>query len=242
MGLVAGGGYAQYALMYAAHAMAIPESLSFEEAACVSEVYITAHLNLFRIARLKDGQTVLLHGGGGGVNTAGIQLCRTLLPNCRIIVTASSGKVDRVRELGADLVIDYRREDFASEVRRYTADKGVDVILDHIGAGYLAANQSSLAIGGRLVSIGLMGGAKGEINLGLLMVKRQQLIGSVLRALPVAEKADITTAFIDQVIPLLRRRTIMPLIHRVFPMEQVAQAHREMESGLHFGKIVIATG
>jgi NADPH:quinone reductase len=239
MGLVAGGGYAQHALMYAGHAMVIPESLSFEEAACVSEVYITAYNNLFRIAGLRDGQSVLLHGGGGGVNTAGIQLCRALLPRCRIIVTASSGKVDRVRELGADRVIDYRCEDFASEVRRFTEDKGADVILDHIGAAYLSANQSALAVGGRLVSIGLMGGARGEINLGILMVKRQQLIGSVLRSLPVAEKTEITAAFVDQVMPLLRRRTIVPLIHRVFSLDDVVQAHQEMEAGLHFGKIVI---
>ena len=242
MGLVAGGGYAQYALMYAGHAMAIPESITFEEAAAIPEAYITAHLNLFRIARLQDGQTVLLHGGGGGVNTAAIQLCRTLLPNCRIIVTASTGKIERVKALGADLVIDYRQQDFAREVRPFTADKGADVILDHIGASYMAANQSALAVGGTMVSIGLMGGAKAEINLGILMVKRHRLIGSVLRALPVAEKSDITAAFIDQAMPIIRRRTIVPLIHRVFPIEQVVQAHEEMEAGRHFGKIVLAIG
>lgn len=239
MGLVAGGGYAEYALMYADHAMEIPESLSFVEAAAVSEVYITAHLNLFRIAGLQNGQTVLLHGGGGGVNTAAIQICRALSPNSRIIVTASSAKIERVRQLGADLVIDYRRQDFAREVRRFTAERGTDIILDHIGADYLAANQSALAVGGRLVLIGLMGGAQAQINLGVLLVKRQKLIGSVLRALSVAEKADITDAFVQQVMPHLARRTIVPLIHRVFPLEQVEQAHREMEAGRHFGKIVI---
>ncbi|RJQ86492.1 MAG: NAD(P)H-quinone oxidoreductase [Desulfobacteraceae bacterium] len=242
MGLVAGGGYAEYALMYAGHGMAVPESLSLQEAAAISEVYITAHLNLFRIAQLKEDQTVLLHGGGGGVNTAAIQICRTLLPKCRIIVTASPAKIDRVKELGADLVIDYRQQDFAREVLRFTADKGADVILDHIGANYLAANQSALTVGGQLVVIGLMGGAKAEINLGLLLVKRQRLIGSVLRALPVAEKAVITAAFFEQVMPHIRRRTITPVIHRVFPMQEVVQAHQEMESGSHFGKIVMTVG
>jgi putative PIG3 family NAD(P)H quinone oxidoreductase len=240
MGLVAGGGYAEYALMYAGHAMEVPQSLSFVEAAAVSEVYITAHLNLFRIAGLQDGQTALLHGGGGGVNTAALQICRILSPNSRLIVTASSAKIDRVRQLGADLVIDYRHQDFASEVRRFTAEKGADVILDHIGASYLAPNQSALAVGGRLVLIGLMGGATAQINLGVLLVKRQKLIGSVLRALPVAEKTDIIAAFVEQVMPHLARRTIVPLIHRVFPIEQVRQAHREMEAGSHFGKIVLS--
>jgi NADPH2:quinone reductase len=239
MGLVAGGGYAEYALMYAGHAMKIPASLSFVEAAAISEVYITAHLNLYRIAGLEDGQTVLLHGGGGGVNTAAVQICRSLSPHSRIIVTASSAKIERVKQLGADLVIDYRRQDFAREVRRFTADEGADVILDHIGADYLAANQAALAVGGRIVLIGLLGGAQAQINLGVLLVKRQKLIGSVLRALPVVEKADITAAFVEQVMPHLARRTITPLIHRVFPLQQVVQAHREMEAGRHFGKIVL---
>lgn len=240
MGLVAGGGYAEFALMYAGHAMAVPESLSFTEAAAVSEVYITAHLNLFQIAGLENGQTVLLHGGGGGVNTAAVQLCRALLPDSRVIVTASSGKMDRVRALGADLVIDYRAQDFAREVRRFTEDKGADVILDHIGAKYLAANQTALAVGGRLVLIGLMGGAKGEIDLGALLVKRQRLIGSVLRALPVGQKAQITAAFVAQVMPHLSRRAIVPLIHRVFPLQETPRAHREMQDSRHFGKIVIS--
>ncbi|KJS30636.1 MAG: NADPH:quinone oxidoreductase [Desulfatitalea sp. BRH_c12] len=240
MGLVAGGGYAEYALMYAEHAMVIPESLTFEEAAAVPEVYITAFLNLFRIAQVQDGQTVLLHGGGGGVNTAAIQLCRALRSDCRIAVTASAGKIERVRALGADRVIDYRQQDFVGEIKEFTGGSGADVILDHIGASYLAKNLSVLGVGGRLVIIGLMGGAVAEINLGLLMVKRQRVIGSVLRALPVAEKADITNDFVAQVVPLLQRRAIAPLIHRVFPLHAAAQAHEEMESGRHFGKIVLA--
>jgi len=242
MGLVAGGGYAEYALAYAGHLMAIPETITFEEAAAIPEVYITAFLNLFLIGGLGEGETVLLHGGGGGVNTAGIQLCRALLDRCRIIVTASTGKVDRVRELGADRVIDYRQQDFAEEVRRFTEGAGADVILDHIGAAYLAQNQAALAIGGRLVVIGLMGGASGTLNLGLMMVKRQRIIGSVLRALPVAQKSAITADFVRRVLPHIQTRRIMPLIHAVRPLAEAAQAHAEMEASGHFGKLVLWMG
>jgi len=239
MGLVAGGGYAEYALAYAGHLMAIPETITFEEAAAIPEVYITAFLNLFLIGGLGEGETVLLHGGGGGVNTAGIQLCRTLLDRCRIIVTTSTGKVNRVRELGADRVIDYRRQDFAEEVRRFTEGAGADVILDHIGAAYLGQNQAALAIGGRLVVIGLMGGASGTLNMGLMMVKRQRIIGSVLRALPVAQKAAITADFVRRVLPHIQTRRIMPLIHAVRPLAEAGQAHAEMEASGHFGKLVL---
>lgn len=242
MGLVAGGGYAEYALAYAGHLMAIPETITFEEAAAIPEVYITAFLNLFLIGGLCEGETVLLHGGGGGVNTAGIQLCRTLLDRCRIIVTASTGKVERVRELGADRVIDYRQSDFSDEVRRFTEGAGADVILDHIGAAYLTQNQASLAIGGRLVVIGLMGGASGTLNMGLMMVKRQRIIGSVLRALPVAQKSAITAEFVRRVLPHIQTRRIMPLIHAVRPLAEAAQAHAEMESSGHFGKLVLWMG
>jgi NADPH:quinone reductase len=239
MGLVAGGGYAEYALAYSSHLIAIPDTLSFEEAAAVSEVYITAFLNLFLIGALQAGETVVLHGGGGGVNTAGIQLCRLLVPDCRIIVTASSGKVERVQRLGADIVIDYQKEDFAVQVRSLTGS-GADLILDHIGGGYLAKNQASLAPEGRLVVIGLMGGGTAELNLGLLMVKRQRIFGSVLRALPVPRKAEIIAAFVQRVLPFIQRREAVPLIHRVFPLSEAGAAHREMETGRHFGKIVLA--
>jgi putative PIG3 family NAD(P)H quinone oxidoreductase len=242
MGLVAGGGYAEYALAYAGHLMAIPASISFETAAAISEVYITAFLNLFLIGHVGEGQTVLLHGGGGGVNTAGIQIIRALTDDCRIIVTASTGKVDRVWQLGADLVVDYRRDDFADAVRRFTEGAGADVILDHIGADYLAKNQASLAVGGRLVVIGRMGGAVGEINLGLMMVKRQRIIGSVLRALPVDRKSEITAEFARRVLPHIEAGRIVPLIHAVLPLAEAARAHADMEASGHFGKIVLRVG
>ena len=239
MCLVGGGGYAEYASAYASHLMKIPKSMSFEQAACVSETYITAYLNVFTIACLKDGETVLLHGGGGGVNTSAIQLCKTLMPDVTVLVTASTGKTDRVRALGADHVIDYKTEDFAEAVRTFTSKKGVDIILDHIGGKYLTQNLKSLAVGGRLAIIGLMGGAKSEINLAPLMVKRQQILGSVLRSRPVDEKTRITEEFSQNVLPLFAAGHIKPLIHQVLSIEEVAEAHRIMEASAHFGKIVL---
>jgi putative PIG3 family NAD(P)H quinone oxidoreductase len=239
MGLVAGGGYAEYALAYPGHLMRVPDTLSAAEAACISETYITAFLNLFLIAGFGKSETVLLHGGGGGVTTAAIQLCRTQAPEGVIIVTASPGKIERVADLEVDHVIDYTRGDFSAEVRSFTRGRGVDVILDHIGAEYLEKNLTSLAVGGRMVIIGVMGGAVAALNLAHLMVKRQRIIGSTLRARPVVEKTGITDAFRDRVLPLIAARRIVPLIHRVFELERIQDAHREMESGRHFGKIVL---
>nr|NIW23981.1 zinc-binding dehydrogenase [Gammaproteobacteria bacterium] len=176
---------------------------------------------------------------GGGVNTSGIQICQALSPESRIIVTASAGKLERVAELGAHDVIDYRAQDFAEAVREITAKRGANVILDHIGGKYLNGNLKALAVGGRLVIIGLMGGAKAEINLGALMVKRQQVIGSVLRSLPVADKAEIVAEFTNTVMPLFESGTIEPLIHTVLPLAEAAEAHRMMEASEHFGKIVL---
>lgn len=240
MALVAGGGYAQYARAESGHLIAIPERMSLEEAACVCETYLTAFLNIFLLGALEDGQTILLHGGGGGVNTAGIQLCRALRPQATVIVTASTTKVQRVRELGAHEVIDYTSEDFAEACKTFTDGRGVDVILDHIGGPYLAQNMKALATGGRLVEIGVMGGVKAELNLALMMVKRQQIIGSVLRSRPVAEKARIIERFTEEAIPLFADGTMKPLVDRVFPLEQVAEAHRTMEGSQHFGKIVLS--
>ena len=240
MSLVGGGGYAEYAVAYASHVMRIPQRLDFHQAACVCETYITAYLNIFMLAGLEDGETVLVHGGGGGVNTSAIQLCKALTPGGAVIVTASTGKVERVRALGADHVIDYRNEDFVEGVASATGKRGADVILDHLGGLYLKRNLRSLAVGGRLVIIGLMGGAKAEINLGPLMVRRQRVIGSVLRSRPVDEKAVIAREFNETVVPLFEVGRIEPLIHAVMPLEEAAAAHTMMESSAHFGKIVLS--
>ncbi len=239
MTLVGGGGYAEFAVAYADHLLPIPESMSFEEAACVCETYITAYLNVFMIGGLQDGDSVLLHGGGGGVNTAAVQLCRALAADARIFVTASPAKLARVKALGVDHVIDYTSQDFAEEVRRYTAKMGVQVILDHIGAAYLASNMKSLAIAGRLVVIGVTSGIRAELNLALMMVKRQQITGSVLRSRPVSEKAAIVAGFGKVVLPLLAQREIVPLVDKVYALDDVARAHRDMEASAHFGKIVL---
>lgn len=240
MALVGGGGYAEYAVAYDNHLMPIPEQMSFEEAACVNESYITAFLNVFMIGGLEDGQTAILHGGGGGVNTAAIQLAKALTPNAKLIVTAHPDKMDRVKELGVDLVIDFTTTpDFTGNIKEYTSKKGADLILDHVGAKYLKPNMNSLGYQGKLVLIGVISGIKAELNLALMMVKRQQIIGSVLRSRPVAEKGEIIAEFTRRALPEFADRTIVPIIEKVFPLEEVVEAHRMMEDDKHFGKIVL---
>ena len=238
--LVGGGGYAEYAVAYANHLMRIPESVSFEEAACICESYITAFLNVFMIGDFQDGQTAIFHGGGGGVNTAAIQLSKALTPNSKLIVTAHPSKIDRVSELGADMVINYvETPDFTEVVKTYTNKKGVDLILDHVGAKYLGPNMKSLAYKGKLVVIGVISGIKAELNLALMMVKRQQIIGSVLRSRPVPEKAEIVAEFTRRALPKFADRTIVPIIEKAFDIAEVVEAHRMMEDDKHFGKIVL---
>jgi len=237
--LVGGGGYAEYALALEGHSMQLPESISFEQAACICETYITAYLNLFLLGELQGKQSVLIHGGGGGVATSAIQLCRALTPDTEILVTASTGKLERVRGQGASHVIDYREQVFADEVRQITNKRGVDVILDHIGAQYLQDNMKSLALAGTLMLIGVMGGIKAELNLATMMVKRQRIIGSVLRSRPIAEKAAIIAKFEAAVMPLIAAGDVTPLVDSTFPLEEAAAAHTMMEQGGHFGKIVL---
>ncbi len=239
LALLGGGGYAELAAAHAGHVMRMPESLSFGQAACICETYLTAYMNLFLYARLADGETVLLHGGGGGVTTAAMQIVKSLTPRTRILVTASTGKVERVKALGADVVIDYKTEDFAEAVQRHTDKRGVDVILDHLGGSYLAQNVRSLATGGRLAVISVMGGRKAELDVGRVLASRLSILGSVLRPRPVAEKSAIIHAFERDVMPYFAAGRLVPLIHRVYPLEQAAEAHRAMEAGEHFGKLVL---
>lgn len=237
--LVGGGGYGELAVAHATHVMRIPPAMRFAEAACVCETYITAYMNLFMTAKLAAGESALLHGGGGGVNTAAVQLCKALNPSGRVLVTASPGKIERVAALGADHVIDYRNEEFAAAVRAATDGRGVDVILDHIGAAYFERNLEALAVNGRLAIIATMGGREAAIDLARLMVKRQTIFGSVLRPRPVAEKAAIVAEFERSVMPLFASGRIRPVIHEVYPIERVAEAHRAMEASTHFGKLVL---
>lgn len=238
--LLGGGGYAELAAAHAGHVMRIPPNLSFEAAACICETYITAYMNLFLNARLADGETVLLHGGGGGVTTAAMQIVKVLVPSARIIVTASPGKLERVAQLGADLVIDYKNEDFADAVLRHTGQRGADVILDHIGGAYLAQNQKALGVGGRLALIGVMGGRKAELDLGRVLTQRQSILGSVLRPRTVEQKTAIIRRFEHDVLPHFASGKIAPLIHEVYPLARAADAHRAMEASSHFGKLVLS--
>lgn len=237
--LVGGGAYAEFVVAHAEHCLPIPDGFSFVQAACLAETYITAYLNLFRLAKLADGESVLLHGGGGGVGTAAISLVKALRPNSPIVVTTSAAKVERVRMLGVDRAIDYREHDFAEETKRFTERQGIDVILDHIGGAYFAQNLAALAINGRLVIIGIMQGSDANLSLGRLMIKRQSIIGSVLRLRAASEKAAIIADFSRTVVPLFARGIVEPVIDSVWPIENVVEAHRRMEESNHFGKIVL---
>lgn len=242
MALIGGGGYAEFAIAEAGHGMEIPDAMSFEEAACVCETYLTAFLNLFLLGEMKDGDSALLHGGGGGVNTAAIHLCNNLVPSSQLFVTASTGKVERVKELGVEHVINYQEQSFAGEIKAITEGRGVNLILDHIGADYLADNMKSLSVYGRLLLIGVTSGIRAELNLAVMMVKRQQIIGSVLRARSKQEKSEIIARFSERVLNLFGEGRIVPLVSEVLPLSEAAAAHKIMQGSGHFGKIVLQVG
>jgi putative PIG3 family NAD(P)H quinone oxidoreductase len=232
MALLAGGGYAEQVVVHAGSAMHVPDALSDEEAAVMPETFLTAFLNIFLLAVARRGETLLVHGGGSGVGTAATTLGK--LAGMRVVVTAgSAAKCARCMQHGADEAIDYHRDDFTRRVR------DVDVVLDHVGALYLAKDLQVMRTGGRVVIIGSMGGEKiAEIDVSSLLMKRQQIIGSMLRARSADEKARIVEAFIARFGEDLRNGRIRPVIDSVFPIDQVAEAHRRM-TGDHFGKIVL---
>jgi len=238
-GLVGSGGYAEKAVIDARMAMPIPSGWSFAQAAAVPEVFFTAQETLFTLGGLQEGETVLIHAAASGVGTAGIQMARET--GARIFVTAGSAeKIQRCIELGATTGCNYKAQDFAEWVKEVTNGQGVDVIEDFIGAAYWERNLRSLKTGGRLVLVGLMGGVKIEANLGLLMTKRLQIFGSVLRSRPLADKIAITRSFRSKWLPLLAAGRIKPIVDRVFPLAQVADAHRYMEENRNFGKIILS--
>jgi putative PIG3 family NAD(P)H quinone oxidoreductase len=233
MALLPGGGYAEEVVVDAGSAMHVPESLSDEEAGAIPEVFLTVFLTIFQLAKAREGESVLIHGGGSGIGTAATTLCK--LAGMRVLVTAGSDeKCARCLEHGADVAINYKSEDFVEKA------KGVDVILDHIGAPYLPRDLRALGVGGRVVIIGSMGGGKtAEIDVSSLLGKRQQIIGSTLRARPAHEKAALVAAFMERFGDELREGRIRPVISEVLPIERVADAHRMMAAGEHFGKIVL---
>jgi putative PIG3 family NAD(P)H quinone oxidoreductase len=239
MALLAGGGYAEQVVVDAGSAMPVPRALSDAEAAGLPEVYLTVFLNVFQLGALPAGRTLLVHGGGSGIGTAAIQLAK--LAGARVIVTAGSDeKCARCSALGADVAVNYRTEKFLDAVRAATNGAGVDVVLDSIGAAYLADNLASLAVGGRLVLIGLMGGAQAELNLGALLVRRLSLIGSTLRTRSLAEKAALVAAFRARFGADLEAGRIRPVVDRVLRFSQAGDAHRLLQASDHFGKVVLA--
>lgn len=239
MTLLGGGGYAEFATAPASTCMRIPEPLDFVQAAAITEVFITAYLNVFHEGSLGAGDTVLVHGGASGVGTAAIQLARALRAAHVLVTVGSAAKAAVCRELGAEHAILYKDEPFADRVLEVTGGRGADVILDHIGASYLEPNLACLAAYGRLVIIGLLGGPKAELNIGRLMVRRQRIVGSVLRARPVAEKAKITRSFAAEVLPLLADGRLRPVIHEVMPLADARRAHELMGENANTGKLVL---
>jgi tumor protein p53-inducible protein 3 len=238
MALLAGGGYAEQAVVHAGSAMLVPAVLSDEEAGALPEAFLTAFLNIFLLGQPPAAGSVLVHGGGSGVGTAAITLCKEA--GLRAIVTAGSDeKCQRCREHGADVAINYQAGDFAPAVREATGGSGVHVVLDCIGGRYLAANLSSLAVDGRLVIIGLIGGARAEADLASLLIKRLHIIGSTLRARLPSDKAAIVRAFLDRFGGALEAGRIRPTIDRVLPLAEAAEAHRVVQSSVHFGKVVL---
>jgi len=239
--LLAGGGYAEKVVVPAGQVVPQPHGVSLLDAAALPEAAATVWSNLMMLAHLRGGETLLVHGGAGGIGTHAIQVAAAL--GARVLTTAgSAAKLERCAELGAAVGINYRSEDFVEAVHEATEGRGVDVILDNIGAAYLARNVAALAPSGRLVVIGLQGGARGELDLAALMAKRGALLATTLRARPVAEKSAIMAAVAAHVWPLVAEGSVRPVIDRVLPLEEVAQAHRLVEASDHVGKVVLAVG
>ncbi len=240
MGLVNGGAYAEKVVMPADRAMKIPDALSFEEAAAIPEVFLTAFQTLYWIGNLKKQEKVLIHAGASGVGTAAIQLAK-VMSNAQVIITAGSEeKLDYCRKLGADTVINYKEQDFAEEVLQATNQKGVDVILDFVGASYWEQNYKSIALDGRWVLIGVLGGSTvHQVRLMDLMAKRIQLTGTLLTPRSDEYKADLSKDFISKAIHYFEQGKIQPVVDITFPITEVAEAHQHMEANKNIGKIIL---
>jgi putative PIG3 family NAD(P)H quinone oxidoreductase len=238
--LLTGGGYAEQVAVPAGQLLPVPAGLSLQDAAALPEVACTVYSNLVMFAGLQAGQTLLVHGGASGIGTMAIQVAVAL--GARVACTAGSeAKLARCRELGAELAVNYREQDFTAEVLDFTGGRGADVILDIMGGSYLPANVTALATGGCLVVIGLQGGAAGELDLGQLLRKRATVHASTLRARPAAEKAQIVTAVQAGLWPLIAAGQIVPVIETTLPLAGAADAHRLLEAGRHVGKILLTT-
>jgi putative PIG3 family NAD(P)H quinone oxidoreductase len=238
IGLLSGGGYAQQAAIHSQLLLELPDSWSYAQGAAIPEVWLTAYSNLFMEADLQPGQTVMIHAGGSGVGTAGIQLAREA--GATVCVTAgSAAKLERCRELGAAVGVNYRQQDFVEEVAAATHGQGVDVILDPIGAAYLAQNLASLKENGRLVNIGLLGGSLAEINLGVVLGKSLRIIGTRLRSRPLAQKIEITRLFADRFWSSFAAGSLQPIIDSVFNIEEADAAHDYVRQNKNTGKVIL---
>jgi putative PIG3 family NAD(P)H quinone oxidoreductase len=238
--LLGGGGYAERVAVPAGQLLPLPAGVTLADAAGLPEVACTVYANVFQRAGLAPGETLLVHGGASGIGTMAIQMARA--HGALVACTAGTpAKLDRCRELGAGLAINYTSDDFVEAVRDFTGGHGADVILDIMGAVYLPRNVTALATGGRLVVIGTQGGSRGELDLGVLLRKRASIQAASLRARPAAEKAAIVGAVRENVWPLIETGQVTPVIDRVLPLADAPQAHRLMESGAHVGKILLAT-
>ena len=238
--LLEGGGYAQQVAAPAGQVLPKPANVDLVAAAGLAEVTCTVWSNVFMTANIQPGQWLLVHGGSSGIGTMAIQLAKAV--GAHVAVTAGSqAKLDFCRELGAEVLVNYKEQDFEEELRAANDDHGADVILDNIGAKYLAKNVHALAVNGRLVTIGLQGGRKAELDLGRLMSKRGAVIATTLRARPAAEKAAIVAAVREHVWPLIEAGQVRPIINSRYPLDRAAAAHREMEASTHIGKILLTT-
>jgi putative PIG3 family NAD(P)H quinone oxidoreductase len=236
--LLGGGGYAEQVAVPTGQLLSVPDGIDVTTAAALPEVTSTIWSNVFMVAHLRPGETLLVHGGGSGIGTMAIQLAKAV--GARVAVTAGSKeKLDRCAELGADILINYNEQDFVEAVRTETEGHGADVILDIIGAKYLDRNIKALAFNGRLAIIGLQGGRKGELNLGALLAKRAAVTATSLRARPAAEKAAIVAAVKEHVWPLVSDGRVRPVVDSTVPMSRAADAHRAMEESTHVGKILL---
>ncbi len=240
--LLAGGGYAEQVLVPVGQVMAVPAGVDVVTAAALPEVACTVWSNLFMVAGLQPGETLLVHGGAGGIGTFAIQLAAAL--GATVATTAGSAeKLEVCRELGARITVDYHQEDFVEVVKEATRERpggpGADVVLDNMGAAYLARNLDVLATSGRLVVIGMQGGSRAELDLGSLLRKRAAVVGTTLRARPAAEKAAICAAVEEQVWPLVADGSVRPVVSERFPLAEAARAHRTLEEGSHTGKVLL---
>ena len=240
MGIVAGGAYAEKLVIHERQAMRIPRGMDLVDAAAIPEVFITAWDALVLQGGLTPGRWALVHAIASGVGTASVQICQAI--RARVIGTCSSAKVEQVRALGADVVVDYTQEDFVERAREVTAGRGVAVVLDAVGGDYLDRNVAALAVQGRIVQIGVMAGGAGSFNLGALLPKRAALIGTVLRARPLEEKIAISRRFAQEILPLFDTGALRPVVDRRFTLEEIAEAHAYLETNANVGKVVVTVG